>query len=134
MKYADKIMNTDKFKNILLSAEGLIRQFRPPADERSIAKGIPIEFLGIFYDYSKMVQPLRIRYRGKSKYHSDGYCYFDFSRGDNCNIVGCPIYVGCGHFSDCVFLSRCHTVNNHSGLLVKCPTNTGRKCAQGKMF
>ena len=65
MKYADKIMNTDKFKNILLSAEGLIRQFRSPADERSIAKGIPIEFLGIFYDYSKMVQPLRIRYRGK---------------------------------------------------------------------
>ena len=76
MKYADKIMNTDKFKNILLSAEGLIRQFRSPADERSIAKGIPIEFLGIFYDYSKMVQPLRIRYRGKSKYHSDGYCYY----------------------------------------------------------
>ena len=76
MKYADKIMNTQKFKDVLLSAEGIIKQFRSPDDERSIAKGIPMQFLGLFYDYSKMVQPLRIRYRGTSKSFSDGYVYY----------------------------------------------------------
>ena len=75
MKYADKIMNTQKFKNVLLSAEGLIKQYRSSLFERSIAKGIPIQFLGIFYDYSKMVQPLRIRYRGSSKQLPNGYYY-----------------------------------------------------------
>jgi len=76
MKYANKILNTQKYKDVLLSAEGLIQQFRSPYDECSIAKGIPIKFLGIFYDYSKMVQPLRIRYRGSSKYYPDGYRYY----------------------------------------------------------
>ena len=41
----------------------------------NIAKNIPIQFLGIFYDYSKMVQPLRIRYRGSSKHLTNGYYY-----------------------------------------------------------
>jgi hypothetical protein len=76
MKYADKIMNTQKFKDVLLSAEGIIKQFRSPNDERSIAKGIPMQFLGLFYNYSKMVQPLRIRYRGSSKYFPNGYRYY----------------------------------------------------------
>ena len=67
MKHADKIMNTQKFKDVLLSAEGIIKQYRSPDCERSIAKGIPIQLLGIFYSYSKMVLPLRIRYRGNSK-------------------------------------------------------------------
>ena len=75
MKYADKIMNTQKFKNVLLSAEGLIKQYRSSDREVSIAKNIPIQFLGIFYDYSKMVQPLRIRYRGSSKHLPSGYYY-----------------------------------------------------------
>ena len=75
MKYADKIMNTQKFKNVLLSAEGLIKQYRSSDREVSIAKNIPIQFLGIFYDYSKMVQPLRIRYRGSSKHLPNGYYY-----------------------------------------------------------
>jgi hypothetical protein len=76
MKCADKIMNTQKFKDVLLSAEGLISQYRSSSCERSIAKGIPIQFLGIFYNYSKMVQPLRIRYRGSSKYFPNGYRYY----------------------------------------------------------
>ena len=75
MKYGDMIMNTDKFKNILLSAEGLIKQYRSSDREVSIAKNIPIQFLGIFYDYSKLVQPLRIRYRGSSKHLQNGYYY-----------------------------------------------------------
>ena len=76
MKYADKIMNTQKFKDVLLSAEGLMKQYRSSDCERSVAKGIPIQFLGIFYSYSKMVQPLRIRYRGSSKYFPNGYRYY----------------------------------------------------------
>ncbi len=76
MKFADKIMNTQKFKDVLLSAEGLMKQYRSSDCERSVAKGIPIQFLGIFYSYSKMVQPLRIRYRGCSKYFPNGYRYY----------------------------------------------------------
>ena len=41
MKHADKIMNTQKFKDVLLSAEGIIKQYRSSDCERSIAKGIP---------------------------------------------------------------------------------------------
>jgi hypothetical protein len=53
-----------------------MKQFRSPDDEVSIAKGIPMQFLGIFYDYSKIVQPLRIRYRGKSKSLPNGYVIY----------------------------------------------------------
>ena len=76
MKHAYKIMNTQKFKDVLLSAEGIVKQFRSPDCERSIAKGIPMQFLGLFYNYSKMVLPLRIRYRGSSKYLPNGYRYY----------------------------------------------------------
>jgi len=76
MKHSDKILNTQELKDVLLSAEGLIQQFQSPHHERSIAKGIPINFLKVFYDYSKMVQPLRIRYRGSSKCDTDGYKYY----------------------------------------------------------
>ncbi len=76
MKQADKNMNTQKFKDVLLSAEGIVKQFRSPDCERSIAKGIPMQFLGLFYSYSKMVLPLRIRYRGSSKYLPNGYRYY----------------------------------------------------------
>jgi hypothetical protein len=76
MKHADKIMNTQKFKDVLLSAEGIVKQFCSPDCERSIAKGIPMQFLGLFYNYSKMVLPLRIRYRGSSKYLPNGYRYY----------------------------------------------------------
>ena len=76
MKHANKIMNTQKFKDVLLSAEGIIKQYRSSDRERSIAKGIPIQLLGIFYSYSKMVLPLRIRYRGSSKSFPNGYTYY----------------------------------------------------------
>jgi hypothetical protein len=76
IKLSDRVFNTPKYKELLEKAKSLIEKYHSPADERSIAKGIPMEYLRVFYDYSKVVLPLRIRYRGKSKYHSDGYCYY----------------------------------------------------------
>lgn len=56
------INNIDQVLNI-------IEQYRSPVDEFSIAKNIPLKYLNMFYMYSKKVKPLRIRYRGKSKFN-----------------------------------------------------------------
>ncbi len=53
--------------NLKTMGEELIRLYKSPSDEISVAKGIPMAWLKLLYLYSKRVSPLRFRYRGKSK-------------------------------------------------------------------
>ena len=46
--------------------DDLIRLYKSPNCELSLAKGIPMAWLKLLYQYSKKVSPLRFRYRGKS--------------------------------------------------------------------
>ena len=67
MLYADKIMVSGTYKKLKTMGDELIRLYKSPACELSIAKGIPMAWLKLLYQYSKKVSPLRFRYRGKSK-------------------------------------------------------------------
>ena len=53
--------------NLKKMGEELIRLYKSPTCELSLAKGIPMAWLKLLYLYSKRVSPLRFRYRGKSK-------------------------------------------------------------------
>ena len=53
--------------NLKTMGEELIRLYKSPTCELSLAKGIPMAWLKLLYLYSKRVSPLRFRYRGKSK-------------------------------------------------------------------
>ena len=67
MLYADKIMNTDKYKELKDVGNKIAKQYISHLNECSIAKGIPMKYLNFFKEFSKKVKPLKIRYRGKSK-------------------------------------------------------------------
>ena len=67
MLYADKIMNTDKYKELKDVGNKIAKQYISHPNECSIANGIPMKYLSFFKEFSKKVKPLRIRYRGKSK-------------------------------------------------------------------
>ena len=67
MLYADKIMNTDKYKELKDTGNRIAKKYLSHPNEFSIAKGIPMNYLIFFKEFSKKVKPLRIRYRGKSK-------------------------------------------------------------------
>ena len=67
MLYADKIMNTDKYKELKDTGNRIAKKYLSHPNEASIAKGIPMNYLIFFKEFSKKVKPLRIRYRGKSK-------------------------------------------------------------------
>lgn len=53
----------DKVK---IMVEDLIKLYKSPDKEYSLAKGIPLVWLKLIYLYSKKVKSLRIKYRGKS--------------------------------------------------------------------
>ena len=67
MLYADKIMNTERYKELKDVGNTISKQSISHPNEFSIAKGIPMKYLSFFKEFSKKVKPLRIRYRGKSK-------------------------------------------------------------------
>ena len=67
MFYADKIMNTEKYKELKDVGNKIAKQYLSTKFECSVAKGIPMKYLSFFKEFSKKVKPLRIRYRGKSK-------------------------------------------------------------------
>ena len=67
MLYADKIMNTERYKELKDVGNKIAKQYISHPNEFSIAKGIPMKYLSFFKEFSKKVKPLRIRYRGKSK-------------------------------------------------------------------
>ena len=67
MLYADKIMNTERYKELKDTGNRIAKKYLSHPNEASIAKGIPMNFLIFFKEFSKKVKPLRIRYRGKSK-------------------------------------------------------------------
>ena len=67
MMYADKIMNTERYKELKDVGNKIAKQYISHPNESSIAKGIPMNYLIFFKEFSKKVKPLRIRYRGKSK-------------------------------------------------------------------
>ena len=67
MLYADKIMNTERYKELKDVGNKIAKQNISHPNESSIAKGIPMKYLNFFKEFSKKVKPLKIRYRGKSK-------------------------------------------------------------------
>ena len=67
MLYADKVMVSGTYKKLKTMGDDLIRLYKSPSCELSLAKGIPMAWLKLLYQYSKKVSPLRFRYRGKSK-------------------------------------------------------------------
>ena len=67
MLYADKIMKTERYKELKDVGNKIAKQYISHPNEFSIAKGIPMKYLSFFKEFSKKVKPLRIRYRGKSK-------------------------------------------------------------------
>ena len=67
MLYADKIMNTERYKELKDVGNKIAKQYISHPNESSIAKGIPMKYLNFFKEFSKKVKPLKIRYRGKSK-------------------------------------------------------------------
>ena len=67
MLYADKIMKTERYKELKDTGNRIAKKYLSHPNEASIAKGIPMNFLIFFKEFSKKVKPLRIRYRGKSK-------------------------------------------------------------------
>ena len=67
MLYADKVMVSGTYKKLKTMGDDLIRLYKSPNCELSLAKGIPMAWLKLLYQYSKKVSPLRFRYRGKSK-------------------------------------------------------------------
>ena len=67
MLYADKIMNTDKYKELKDVGNKIAKQYLSTKFECSVAKGIPMKYLSFYKEFSKKVKPLRIRYRGNSK-------------------------------------------------------------------
>ena len=67
MLHADKIMNTERYKELKEVGNKIAKQYLSTKFECSVAKGIPMKYLSFFKEFSKKVKPLRIRYRGKSK-------------------------------------------------------------------
>ena len=67
MLNADKIMVSGTYTKLKTMGDELIRLYKSPEVELSMAKGIPMAWLKLLYQYSKKVSPLRFRYRGKSK-------------------------------------------------------------------
>ena len=67
MLYADKIMKTERYKELKDVGNKIAKKYLSHKNEFSIAKGIPMKYLSFFKEFSKKVKPLRIRYRGKSK-------------------------------------------------------------------
>ena len=67
MLYADKIMNTERYKELKDVGNKIAKKYLSTKYEQSVAKGIPMKYLNFFKEFSKKVKPLRIRYRGKSK-------------------------------------------------------------------
>ena len=67
MLHADKIMKTERYKELKDVGNKIAKQYISHPNEFSIAKGIPMKYLSFFKEFSKKVKPLRIRYRGKSK-------------------------------------------------------------------
>ena len=67
MLYADKIMNTEKYKELKDVGNKIAKKYLSTKYEASVAKGIPMKYLSFFKEFSKKVKPLRIRYRGKSQ-------------------------------------------------------------------
>ena len=67
MLYADKIMKTERYKELKDTGNRIAKKYLSHPNEASIAKGIPMNFLIFFKEFSKKVKPLRFRYRGKSK-------------------------------------------------------------------
>lgn len=77
MLYADKILNTEYYQKLKRVGNKIAKRYLAHPNERGIAKNIPMKYLPIFYEFSKKVKPLRIRYRGKSKghyYRDPSYC------------------------------------------------------------
>ena len=68
MKYADKILNTEYYQKLKRVGNKVAKKYLAHPNEQGIAKGIPMKFLPLFYKFSKKVKPLRIRYRGTSKF------------------------------------------------------------------
>ena len=71
MLNADKIMVSGTYKKLKVMGDELIRLYSSHKNELSLAKGIPMAWLKLLYQYSKKVSPLRFRYRGKSKPNYD---------------------------------------------------------------
>ena len=67
MKYADKILNTEYYQKLKRVGNKVAKKYLAHPNEQGIAKGIPMKFLPLFYQFSKKVKGLRIRYRGNSK-------------------------------------------------------------------
>ena len=67
MLYADKIMNTERYKELKDTGNRIAKKYLSHPNECSVAKGIPMNYLIFFKEFSKKVKPLRISYRGKSK-------------------------------------------------------------------
>ena len=63
----DKITVSGTYKKLKVMGDELIRLYSSHKNELSLAKGIPMAWLKLLYQYSKKVAPLRFRYRGKSK-------------------------------------------------------------------
>ena len=66
MLYADKIMNTERYKELKDTGNRIAKKYLSHPNECSVAKGIPMNYLIFFKEFSKKVKPLRFRYRGKS--------------------------------------------------------------------
>ena len=80
MLYADKIMNTERYKELKDVGNKIAKKYLSTKYEASVAKGIPMKYLNFFKEFSKKVKPLRIRYRGKSKLGYDrpyAYCHMN---------------------------------------------------------
>jgi len=67
MLNADKIMNTDYYQKLKKAGNSIAKKYQSTKFECSIAKGIPMNYLPLFKEFSKKVKPLRFRYRGNSK-------------------------------------------------------------------
>lgn len=64
---ADKILNTEYYQKLKRVGNKVAKKYLAHPNEQGIAKGIPMKYLPLFYQFSKKVKPLRIRYRGASK-------------------------------------------------------------------
>lgn len=81
---ADKILNTEYYQKLKRAGNMVAKKYLAHPREQGIAKGIPMKYLPLFYEFSKKVKPLRIRYRGTSKgYYSRPSSFVHKAYADN---------------------------------------------------
>ena len=55
MLYADKIMNTERYKELKDVGNKIAKKYLSTKYEASVAKGIPMKYLSFFKEFSKKV-------------------------------------------------------------------------------